>query len=587
MTHPSEGGSPTIPARPPAELEAELARLRAERARLQRQLEERSRELVAHAHALADSEARFRDVIERNADAIVVVDREGDIQFANGAACRIFNSTREALVGTSFGFPLVAGETTELDLVSNGEPCVVEMRVVQSEWDGQPANIASLRDITERKRAEEIARGLAAEQAARRAAESLATRFRFLAECGAVLSSSLDYTTTLSEIARLCGSHLADWVIVYVVDADGSIQRLEIAHRDPDKAQTIEQLLSYPLQGAPLATIARVIESGQPLVKAGVGENELQQFAQDERHLELIRQVGLGAFMLVPMVARQKPIGAIALISAAPQPFSSDEVALARDLAARAALAVDNARLYEDAKRANQVKTDFLALISHDLRTPLNSIIGYAELMGMGIPDPITDGQRVRLERIRSSAGHLLYLMNELLAFARLDSKHEEIDIGEAELGALTRDVVSVVEPLASERGLTLKVDLPAEVVLLRTDANKVRQVLVNLVTNAIKYTEQGQVGLWARRTGETVTIEVRDTGGGIAPEHLERIFEPFWQIDTSQRTRGGGTGLGLSIVKRLVQLLAGEITVESALQRGSIFRVTLPITLTGAQSRD
>ena len=583
---PSEGSNPVIPIDLSAETRELLADLTAERDRLKRQLDERSRELAAHAHALAESEARFRDVIQRNADAIVVVDRQGRIRFANGVAARLFNADGD-LLGTEFGFPVVAGETTELDLVAGGDPRVVEMRVVSSEWEGQPALIASLRDITERKRAEEATVRLAKEQAARVAAENLARRFRFLAECGAVLSSSLNYTTTLSEIARLCGAQLADWVIVYVVDAEGVIQRLEITHRDPTKAGVIEKLRRYPLKGAALAPVAEVIRSGEPLIQTQVTAEQVKGFAQDEQHLALLREAGIASFMLIPLNARHRAVGAIALISADPdRPFTDDDIALANDLAARAALAVDNARLYEEAKAANKTKTDFLALISHDLRTPLNSIIGYAELMSMGIPEPISDGSRERLGRIRTSARHLLYLMDELLAFARLDSHHDELALTETVLDDLVREVATMLEPLAHEKNLDLRIRVPDQPVEVLTDANKLRQVLMNLVSNAVKYTEQGAITVTLEAASDEFVLEVEDTGAGIAAENLGRIFDPFWQADPAQRTRGGGTGLGLSIVKRIVVLLGGTIEVASEVGRGSTFTVRVPRGERGVQGR-
>src|SRR5437762_829851 len=167
---------------------------------------------------LERSEVRFRDVIEHNADAIFVVDRNGCIRFANRAAAELFNRPAADLVQSAFGFPLVAGETTEVDVLAGRAPRVAEMRVVRSEWQGEEAFIASLRDITERKRAEDDARHLIEEQARRNAAEHSARRFRFLAESGAVLSSSLDYLATLATLARLCVAELADWAVVYGID---------------------------------------------------------------------------------------------------------------------------------------------------------------------------------------------------------------------------------------------------------------------------------------------------------------------------------------------------------------------------------
>src|SRR6185312_3934613 len=211
--------------------------------------------------ALARSEARFRDVIERNADAIVVVDDDGVIRFANDVAAAMFGRPRELLVGAPFGYPLAAGET-ELDLVRDGEPRIAEMRVVASDWDGEHASIASLRDITERKVAEQAQRRLIAEQAARRAAESSVRRLRFLLESSTALASLLDADSTLSVLAQLCVSELADWAVVYSVDAEGTPSRVEVAHRDPAMAELARRLRQLPAEGRrPIAEVVRTRQS--------------------------------------------------------------------------------------------------------------------------------------------------------------------------------------------------------------------------------------------------------------------------------------------------------------------------------------
>ena len=547
-----------------APLQAQIAAMAAERARLSAELEQ--------------SRARFRDVIERNADAIVVVDREGVIRFANAVAAELFRSPREDLCGTPFGFPMVAGETTELDLPRPGDARVVEMRVVESEWEGEAACIASLRDVTERRRAEEDARRLIREQAARTAAEAAARRFRFLAEASTLLSLPLDYTETLSTLAALCVSEAADWAVIYVVDEEGAVQRLDVAHRDPAKGGAVQGMLAHPV--GPQHPVQEVLRTRRALVVNEVDDARLASLAQDERHLQLVRALGVAAFMLVPLVARDRALGAIGLVSSDPaRRYGEDDLAQAKDLALRAALAVDNARLYREAQEANRAKTDLLAVISHDLRTPLNSIMGHAQLLEMGIPDPLTEACLERVERIRTGAGHLLYLIDELLSFARLEAGREEVRPREADAAEVARDVAQVVEPLAQQRGLAFRLEAPDGPVAVRTDPDRLRQVLLNLVGNAIKYTERGEVRLeMAPPADGPLVFRVCDTGVGIRPQHLERIFEPFWQADPEQRARDGGTGLGLSVVRRLVRLLGGEIEVESAVGRGSTFTVRLPL---------
>src|SRR5918999_2931635 len=413
------------------------------------------RELEQRTWELEQSEARFRDVIERNADAIVVVDETGVVRFVNTAATQLFGASRERLLDSEFGFPLVTGETTELDLVRDGESLVAEMRVVESEWEGRKARIASLRDITDRKRAEHDARELIREHAARAAAEEAAKRLEVLVESSTLLSSSLDYRATLSALAHVCVSKIADWAIVYCVDDAGALRGLEVAHRDPSTAALVRELRGTPIEPDRPHPLFDVLRTRRPILSRAVDDGLLASIATDARQLELIRALGVASVIIVPMIARNRALGAIALVSANNgRPFDDHDLALAEDLAARGALAIANAQLYEEARRANKTKSDFLAVVSHDLRTPLTAIIGYVDLMEMGVPDPLPDATRQRLQRIRTSATHLLSLLNELLAFARVDSGRQEVRPREVDLCEIAPEAAAVAEPLALERQL-------------------------------------------------------------------------------------------------------------------------------------
>jgi signal transduction histidine kinase len=555
------------------------ASLTVERARLTDEVRRLAQELEQRTGALERSEARFRDVIERNADAIVVVDGDGLIRFTNAMATKLFGGIRARLIGSPFGFPLVADETTEVDLLSDGGPRVAEMRVVQSEWEGHVAYIASLRDVTERKRTEQSARALIREQAARNAAEVAAHRFRFLSESSAILSSSLDCRTIMSALARVCVADMADWAEVYVVEDGGLVRRLEIAHCESAKTELVDRLRDASITPDSRHPVLEVLRTRKPILAATVDDDLLASTIVDSRHGAIVDELGMASLMMMPMVARDRALGAIALISSdTARRFTQQDLALAEDIAARAALALDNSLLYAEARKANQTKSDFLAVVSHDLRTPLNAIIGYAELLTMGIPEPVPDAARERLQRIRMSARHLLYLLDELLGFARLEAGHEQLHVQEVDVRNIAREMAAVVEPLALAADLKFELDVPEHPVVMRTDPDKLRQVLVNLGGNAVKYTEEGKVRVVMHEdAANRAVIHVSDTGIGIAPEHLDQIFEPFWQVDSSQRSHDGGTGLGLSVVRGLVQLLGGEVSVESAPGEGSTFTVSVP----------
>lgn len=530
---------------------------------------------IEHLQAeLEQSEARFRDIIERHADAIVVVDQEGIIRFVNNEAVKLFGGTCESLLGTSFGYPLVAGETTELDLLREQQPVVAEMRVFESQWQGEAACIASLRDITERKRAEQHARDLISAEIGRAAAEQAARKFRFLAESTTALSSSLDVGETIARLAQLCITEFADWAVVYSFEGPAP-HRLEVAHRDPAKTAFVRALRERPAERESHPLFA-LLKSPHAHVPQLLSDAEIAALLREDEHASVFLTLGTSSAMVLPMVAREHVLGAIALVCAEPaRPFSAEDLALAAELASRAALALENARLYAEARRADQAKTELLALISHDLRTPLNSIIGYGQLLQMGIPEPLPEFCRERVEAILSAAKHQLYLIDELLHFARLDAGHEDVQLQDVSVQDVLHETASLLQPLAQERGLELQYRLPETPLVCHTDPDKLRQVLLNLITNAVKYTEHGAVALEAKLTdaGE-VEISVSDTGVGIAPDDLTHIFEPFWQADRTQRTRGGGTGLGLALVQQIVRLLGGRISVESEPGNGSTFTV-------------
>jgi signal transduction histidine kinase len=525
---------------------------------------------------LQESEARFRDIIERNADAIIVVDQAGIIRFANREAGKLFNRSPESLNGSAFGFPVVVGETTELDLPHDGTVRVVEMRVVESQWQGDGARIASLRDVTERKRAEEDQRELIREQAARSAAEQEARRFRFLAESSSVLTSTLHDQAIVAQLAHLCAVEIAEYAIVFCTDREHVVHRVAMARRHGQEP-IVETTEDAPLTPQDGHAVAEVMRTRASIVRHDLAARDIANLIPDPHVQERLGAPAELSVAVLPMIARGKALGALTLIATGSETLTEADVALAENLAARAGLAIENARLYTQAREANQTKTELLAVISHDLRTPLNSIIGYAQLLEIGIPDPLTDGSRERVHRILQSSGHLLYLIDELLAFARVEGEHEDIKTAPCDVVEVLKQVRELIEPIAHEKGLTLRASVPGPDISIVTDADKLRQVLVNLVGNAVKYTAEGSVEVTVEPADSEVTFRVSDTGVGISKEHLPRIFEPFWQADRSQRSLGGGTGLGLSVVQRVVALLGGRISVQSELGKGTTFSVTLP----------
>lgn len=248
----------------------------------------------------------------------------------------------------------------------------------------------------------------------------------------------------------------------------------------------------------------------------------------------------------------------------------------ARAHAERARNEAETARA--EAERANNSKTDFLAVMSHELRTPLTAIMGYEELLSDGITGPITELQKQQLGRINASARHLLGLIDEILTFARVDIGRERVRWESMSINNTLADAASLVQPMAADKKLEFVVSLLDEDQAIQTDSTKLRQMLVNLLSNGIKFTDKGQVRLGCAVTNGTLQIQIADTGVGIAAENIEDIFEPFWQAEQTATRKTGGTGLGLSVTRKLARLLGGDVTVASRMGAGTTFLLTLPM---------
>ena len=231
-----------------------------------------------------------------------------------------------------------------------------------------------------------------------------------------------------------------------------------------------------------------------------------------------------------------------------------------------------------EAERANNSKTDFLAVMSHELRTPLTAIMGYEELLSDGITGPVTELQRQQLGRINASARHLLGLIDEILTFARVDIGRERVRWESMSVNHTLTDAAALVQPMAADKKLRFVVELLDEDQAIQTDGTKLRQMLVNLLSNGIKFTDKGEVRLGCAVNASTLEVRIADTGVGIAAENIEDVFEPFWQAEQTATRKTGGTGLGLSVTRKLARLLGGDVTVASRMGAGTTFLLTLPM---------
>jgi signal transduction histidine kinase len=279
-----------------------------------------------------------------------------------------------------------------------------------------------------------------------------------------------------------------------------------------------------------------------------------------------------------PLRLGDEVIGVVHLGAAGPRRFTGDDLRLIRLVADRSARAIERVRLFEAAVEGNRAKSEFLATMSHELRTPLNAVIGYADLLRMGVPARLPDEALAYVQRIDESARHLIGVIESILTFSRAEAEEEEVHAEEVGMAALVRSAVEIIVPLAARKGLRMHVDLEDAPAAIVTDVQKVRQILLNLLGNAVKFTDTGEIVLTVRSQGGELLMQVRDTGIGIHPDHQRRAFEPFWQVDQTHTRAAGGTGLGLAVSQSLARLLGGEISVESVPGAGSTFQFALPV---------
>lgn len=532
--------------------------------------------------ALNAAEARFYNTVERIADGVVILDEEDTIRYANPAARELFGRPPGELTGSVFGHPVTAGESTEIDLVRpDGARSVAELRVAATEWEGEEARLVSLRDITDRKRAEERERELIREQSARAQAEQTARRNEILAQASQALGSTLELDRLLGSLARMIAEEIGDLCLIDIDDNFGPMRRLVGARRDFPRKALLKDLEAERLPRPGIESLeGRVFRTGESELVTKVTEEWLDEAAQNADEVHFLEVLDPTSLMMVTLYAGALRWGVVTVVSCDPERrFDQDDLSLLEEMVRRGAIAVENARLFRLARDASRAKSDFLAIVSHELRTPLSAIEGYAGLLEEGVAGELNEKQKEYLVSINRSAAHLLRLIEQIITFARLEGDHEKVEPEDVDVPQLLDEVASLARPLAERKSLEFHMRVvPAEdTPHLEADGKKLFQILVNLVTNAIKYTDDGEVHLEAELSDDEAVFRVRDTGCGVPSDKLEEIFEPFRQAERPQTRRSDGAGIGLSVVKRLTHLLRGEVGVESEVDRGSTFSVRFP----------
>jgi signal transduction histidine kinase/PAS domain-containing protein len=533
---------------------------------------------------------RLRAIIGQMRDGVSVIDASGQVVFVNDAAARMsgfpdaesmLDATRRNTVLSRFALRDDAGNPIGADdlpnrqvargavsaqlviwyhnLDSREERCSHVSAFPVRAADGSIEQIVSVfRDITDE----------------RRAADAL----RFLDEASQKLSESLDYEATLKQVAKLAVPRLADWCSVEMVRPDGKTEQLAVEHVDPAKiAFAREMATRYPPDPNAPSGVPNVIRTGKPELYHHIPDEMLERAARSAEHRELIFALGLRSALVVPIRHRGPVMGAISFVSAeSSRRYTEADLTFAMELARRAAVAIENARLYAEARAAIQLRDDFLSVAGHELRTPLTAlqlqldrVQRQAQRGGLEPKD-----LQQQLDRALGQLGRIGRLVGDLLDVARLNAGRLALDVVQTDLSSLVKEVADRFADQTSKAGSTLRVDVPAECTG-EWDRTRLDQVLTNLVSNAIKYGGGKPIDLALHDAGARVEVTVTDHGIGVGPADRERIFERFERAVSDRHY--GGLGLGLWISREIVRAHGGTIEVVSKPGIESTFTVALP----------
>ena len=526
---------------------------------------------------------RLAAIVESSDDGIIGMDLDGTITAWNQAAERMYGYTAAEALGQSIRVivPEDRGEeeSAVLDRIRRGErvehfetvrcrkdrtcvPVSLTLSPIRDEAGNVIGASKIARDISEQKRASQ--------------------RAAFLAEVGLVLGASLEYLATLKTVANLAVPSIADWCAVDILTDERKLERLAVAHVDPakiDLARTIRARYEDPT--SPYSP-AYVVRRGTPVLLKEVSDEVIVAAGQgDEERIALVRSLGLLSYMIVPLTARGRTLGALTFATAeSGRLYTEDDFRFAQDVAFRAALAVDNARAYNDAQAANRLKDEFLATLSHELRTPLNAILGYSRILQSGML--AADKHAHALQAVERNATSLTHIVEDILDVSRIVSGKIRLNVQPVDLPAVVSDAIETVMPAADAKQIRVQTILDSPAAPISGDPDRIQQIVWNLVSNAVKFTpKHGVVQVRLERVNSHVEIVISDTGIGIAPDFLPHIFERFRQADSGSTREHAGIGLGLAIVRHLVELHGGTIRAASdGPGKGATFRVRLPVMI-------
>lgn len=553
-------------------------------------------ELKLAAESLRNSKDQLEVILKGVTDGITVLDAQGQFIYANDAGARLcgFDSVEEFLAtpardvmerfeimdesGRPFPLAMLPGRLA-LQGVRNPPETVVRFRTKkdrQERWSIINAApifndrgkvelaISIFRDFTERKHSE---------QSMKQAEEEA----RFLAEAGRVLASSLDYEATLQSVADLAVTRLADWCSIDVIENDRP-RNIAVAHVHSEMRALAKELQrKYPPDWSAPTGAPNVIRTQRPEVYPEISDELLRKAARSQDHYRDIIQLGLRSAMIVPLAAFGRALGAITFVSSHPnRSYGERELKLAEELALRAGLAVESAMRYRQAQEAIRVRDEFLAIASHELKTPITSLQLQIQLAMKKAEEGQISPQTARnLNSSFRQVQKLATLIEELLDVSRIEAGKLHLSMERFDLVQMLRDAFERLADLFQDAGCTPEWSVPASRVELEADRFRLEQVAVNLLTNASKYGAGCPVRIKVSETADEVRFEVRDSGMGIAADKQEKIFDRFERAIGSRNI--SGLGLGLYIAKQIVTAHQGKLLVESQLGAGATFTVVLP----------
>ncbi|MBI3844826.1 MAG: PAS domain S-box protein [Planctomycetes bacterium] len=524
---------------------------------------------------LRRSEKRLENFLEDAAIGFHWVAADGTILRANHAALDLLGYSHEEFVGHSISEFHANGSVSSdfLERLRRGETLhdfeaglrardgstrhvLIDSNV---RWkDGEPArSLCCMRDVTDRKRAEEV--------------------LRFLSQSSSKLAASVDYETTLRTLAELAIRIVADCCIIEIVDANGKVRGTAMASSHPAPLDLHEDGVGRStVENGARGSASEEASHDDESPSTRKGEHSSMDAAEAGRGDPLAELGGQPSRLVVPLVTRGRSIGTITFVAEQPRRYGAAELSVADEFARWAAVAIDNAFLHDDARDADRRKDEFLAALAHELRNPLAPIRNSIHVL-RSRTDPASMNQA--LDMLERQTHHLTRLTDDLLDVARITCGRIQLQRELLELNAIVNRVVESIQPLVEAHGHELSVSLPEQLVWVNADPTRLEQVLENLIDNAIRFTDpRGHIWVTAELQGAEVFIKVRDTGIGIAPSLLPRIFDLFEQGSPSLDRSPGGLGIGLALVQKVVQLHGGSVEASSAgLGKGSEFVVRLP----------